>query len=500
MIVDNASTGIGMKKPILLLAATGYIIRDILLGSFAEHLTRECPLVAAVPDPNDGRLAAHLEGRPIKLVDFPIAVQRFKERWEPILSRHGWIYRFKQAEKQTASLSLQTRLWEGRHTFRHRAAIEMLNATGQILVKLGMMGAIEERYLRSISREPVTQQWRELLNRYQPQAIVSTMLTWSGNRTCSVDLPAVVAARDLGIPVGSLVQSWDNLSSKTAILPSWVDRYWTWSESMSDELLRFNPRVRPESVEVVGNPHCDLHRNAAVLESREVFCARMGLDPSRPYVLFGTGTARWLPREPDSVATIIGALNKQLPQVQSLLRLHPKDDGSRWTAWSEQLKALGVVVQRTHPESHMDRGGFQPPIEFFREQISALYHAAVVVNTASSLTVDAAILDKPVISIGFDVVSDPLFPEGRAAAYNRSTHYGRLADTGGVLVPSSTESCIEGINRYLRNPALDSEGRSRIVLQVVRSADGLAGKRLSDAVLLLLEPSSRSQYREPLCC
>jgi hypothetical protein len=133
----------------------------------------------------------------------------------------------------------------------------------------------------------------------------------------------------------------------------------------------------------------------------------------------------------------------------------------------------------------MDEGGFVPPKEFFRDQVNCLHHAAVVLNTASTLTVDASILDRPVICFGYDAVPDAKFPEGRALAYSRSAHYTPLVATGGVRVVRSLQDCLQTIAAYLEDPALDRAGRQEIVAKVMGRCDGGAGERLAADVLAM---------------
>jgi hypothetical protein len=98
--------------------------------------------------------------------------------------------------------------------------------------------------------------------------------------------------------------------------------------------------------------------------------------------------------------------------------------------------------------------------------------------------VDAAILDRPVITIGYDCESDPSFPEGRALAYTRSTHYGRLVATGGVTVVKRADEAVSAIEAYLANPALHQAERAHLV-STVTDVVGDGGRRLAEGVLLL---------------
>ena len=225
--------------------------------------------------------------------------------------------------------------------------------------------------------------------------------------------------------------------------------------------------------------------------------SKWGLNPKKPYILIGTGTRSWLPHEPDTVLRLARRLKSDMPHIQILLRLHPKDDGSRWDDFRKALNSLGVIFQKTFPARHMDFGGFVPPEQFFQEQINSIRHAAVVINSASSMTVDAAILDRPVISVGYDVISDSKYPEGRAWFYNNSVHFGSLVETGGVWVVRSENECVHAIKTYLDNPSLHRLERRKIVEKVTGEADGMAGIRLAQEVLHLASKHDKVSWYFP---
>jgi hypothetical protein len=485
--VDARVSG-GAVRPVLLLAETGFVIRNLLLGAFARALTERRPLAVAVPEPGHPDLAALRDGRPLELLPFP------REPEPPPLTRLGklgswqtYIYHFKQAQKGTGASEIQNRLDGSRHSGAGSAVIGALAAAGRLLKRLDAMGLVERYYLEAMEQREITREWGVLLERLRPAAVVSTTLTLATKNRPSRDLAPVLAAHKRGIPCGTLVLSWDNLASKAAVIPPWLDRYWTWSRAMSEELMALYPEIPAERVRVVGSPQFDFHRRPELLEPRERYCARMGLEAGRPIVLIGTGTAVRLPNEPETVLDVVRALKQGLSAVQVLVRLHPKDDGSRWKGHREELERLGAVLQFTAPPTPMDAGGFVPPADFYREQINALRHAAAVINVSSTLSVDAAILDRPVICLAYDAKQDGKFPEGRARLYAYSSHYARLVATGGVTVAESAAECVRAVEAYLEDPGRHRQGRREIVEIVAGPADGRAGERLAGEVAALVE-------------
>lgn len=474
------------RKKVLLLAYTGYIIRDLLLGKFSDHLIQDFDLIVAVQNPDDKSLQQLIQGKPIRLIPFPVAGTP-KTNYQKFFGLQHWLYRLKQAERNNASLEIVTRLWEPNLAGKKKLLARWISFLGRLVNRWNLMGWVEKLYLTRINSWGVTQDWQKYLQEIEPACVVSTLLTLpNGMFSSSVDLPVLVAAKQLKIPSGSLVQSWDNLSSKTYILPPWLARYWTWSQAMSEELQALNPRVPMDSIRNVGSPHFDYHLDPEIFEEKEIFLPKLGLDVKKPYLLIGTGLRSWVPAEPDVVIGLASLLKREMPDLQIVLRWHPKDDGSRWQQYLEPLKDLAVFIQKTIPEKHMDFGGFELPQKFFYEQINTLRYASVVINTASSMTVDAAILGCPVISIGYDIVPDAKFPEGRAWFYNNSQHFGALVSTGGVWVVRSEEECLEAIRSYVAQPDLHEAGRKKIVEMVTGCADGSAGKRLADEVLRLV--------------
>jgi hypothetical protein len=473
-------------KPIFLLAETGFVMRNLLLGTFADEMIRDRPLVVAVRNPDDPRLQEVVAGRPIRLVPYLLApVPKIRTRLDQLKNWQSLMYRFKVAEKGTDGARNQMRSEDGNHSWIGRIGTKVIYETGHLLSTTGLMGKVDSYFLKRLGNAPITQQWRDIIADIDPAAVVSTTLTLCTRNMYSHDLPAVLAAKALGVPCGTLVQSWDNLSMKTAVLPVDLDRYWTWSDVMTGELTALYPRIRPESAVVVGSPQFDFHR-PEVAEDRETFMRRLGLDPARPMIMFGTGTPTRFPHEPLQVVEIVRALRAEDPDLQFVVRLHPKDAGLRWQTLEQERAELGIVLQHTAPPVPMDLGGFVPSREFYREQVSALVHSAVVVNSSSTISVDAAILDRPVVCLAYDVVPDPRFPEGFSWACTQNTHFAPLVATGGMAVVRSVRECVDAIRCYVADPSVHRDGRKEIVRIVAGKPDGNAGKRLASNVAELV--------------
>jgi CDP-glycerol glycerophosphotransferase (TagB/SpsB family) len=106
----------------------------------------------------------------------------------------------------------------------------------------------------------------------------------------------------------------------------------------------------------------------------------------------------------------------------------------------------------------------------------------VVVNTRSTIAIDAAALDRPVVCAGFD--GNRTLPyQNSVRRYLDYSHYRKMLDIGGVAVANSPSELITLVNNYLRDPTIDREGRARIVERQCRAIDGKTGQRVGEYVL-----------------
>ena len=473
-------------RPVLLLAHGGFVVRNLLLGTFSERVMLDRPLLAAVIDPQEPELLRRFAGRPIRFLEHQIEPGRELSTFEKMTTLRTLAHYFQTGAKGTRGLELADRVYDFGHSRAGDAAAFTLKKIGFLLQRLRLLGVFETYYLKRARRWPITRVWRGILEREWPAVVVSSMLTLAKKFHPSVDLPPLVAAHELGIPCGMLVQSWDNLSTKAGVLPVWLDRYWTWSPRMTGELASLYPHLPSERFRVVGSPQFDFHRRAELRVGRAEHAAQVGLDPARPYVLIGTGTPKALPDEHLVVEELIDRLLAQRSDLQVLLRLHPKDYSDRWEPLRARVGSR-IVFRRPQTERHVDLGGVESPLDFYRDQVNDLAHAAVVVNCSSTLTVDAALLDRPVICLTYDPRPDERFPEGRARAFAEGSHYAPLAATGGIAMANHADAALAAVVAYLGDPALHREGRRLIVDLVTATPDGGAGERLANEALALAE-------------
>lgn len=369
--------------------------------------------------------------------------------------------------------------------------IRALKPAARLLARIGAAAPLErfvERRLRAFCRSPEA---RERLQADRPALLVATNPFWFTE-------PAVVAvARGLSIPVVTLIPSWDNLSTKPRMVFSY-DGYLLWSKEQRLQLDRFYPEAAGRPAWIVGAPQFDAFFQRRFHATRAEFCAAHRLDPARPVVLYALGSPNFLKEHHGALAMAERVRRGELGEVQMLVRPHPLHDRSELDHLFAPF-APRVVVQKTGDAGRTLLERTQDDAQI-ADWVNTFRHADVVVNLCSTVTVDAAIFNRPVVNLDYD--PEPGRPrQALVREINHLwTHFRPVAESGGVWLAPDEEEAARAIREYLRNPALHTEGRHWIVRHVCGHADGRCGERMADAILDALgraAPSPRASH-EPV--
>jgi len=296
------------------------------------------------------------------------------------------------------------------------------------------------------------------------------------------------------IPVMAAVMSWDNLSSKGFINPS-PDCLLVWSDYMRREAMNLQG-IPTEHIVETGSPVHDTYANANRFGSRAENLRRLGLDPERRLIFYGTNHGGFITDEIEIVKKVAHWVENNALGVpcQLLVRLHPQAISGIYKVPTDPYRALASqLVKIEFPLVRDSRLSWELPKNDLDHLVGLLRDADVVINSGS-LSIDAAVLDRPVICIAYDSVSD--LPYDRSVRrYYDYTHMLSLTRCRAVQLASSPEDLREKITAYLQRPDLDREGRRTLVEQQVGRVDGNSADRIVKAILQML--SSRAEEASP---
>jgi hypothetical protein len=224
------------------------------------------------------------------------------------------------------------------------------------------------------------------LQKQAPDVLVITPLIGFGTQQADT----VRAAQRLGIPVVFPVRSWDNLTNK-GLLRDAPDAVLVWNDLQKEEAVELHG-VPAQQVVVTGAPAYDHWFDWQPSRTRAEFCAKVGLDPDRPIVLYVASTEFIAPDEPAFVRRWIAAVRAHggvLRDAGILVRPHP-------------LAASGFLkLEIDDPQVVVWPQGGQFPLEddTRRNYFDSIFHSAAVVGINTSAQIESAIVGRPVHTI-----------------------------------------------------------------------------------------------------
>lgn len=325
---------------------------------------------------------------------------------------------------------------------------------------------------------PLNQGVVDLLNKYKPNLVIIPDVVFGPDRIF------LRAAKRLNYKVVAMARSWDNLTSKgfVQVLP---DRLVVYTPQMVREAIKY-VGMSKENIFMSGPPQFDMYFKAPAL-TRDEFLKKHGIPADKKIIL----CAPFFDRYTGSAVVMINDLARaiddgRLPKNTHLLvRYRPgtpaiKDglliDSPHITITEPCVKTFEVYNLQTPSED----------FEWTKDDVDLLIHSLkysdVVINTVSTLSVDASAFDKPVINVRFD--ADPNTPPQHSVMVMLPDHdhYKAIEASGGVKLVGSMDHMISAINDYLRDPKLDAAGREKLRQEQIVFMDGKAGHRITEMI------------------
>ncbi len=294
------------------------------------------------------------------------------------------------------------------------------------------------------------------------------------------EVPVLRTARRRGVRTIAIDASWDNFTNKLVPVRH-VDRLVVWNDIIKAQAITLHG-YEPDAIRVAGAPQFDSHFRPQARTPRLEFMRRIGADPGRKLITLTT-TPRSLYTHHDHVLRVLaGALARgELGAAQVLVRLHPRDEADCYREFSG---VPHVIVEKPFRDTVTGADGLAIDVmpEHQRHLGDTLCHSDVVINVASTITIEACIFDTPVVNICFDGPEEA--PSVRSARrYYSFTHYVNITSRQAVRVAQSPAEMIAAVQRYLEDPTLDAAGRRQVVLDQCQFTDGQSSDRVVRCVL-----------------
>lgn len=317
----------------------------------------------------------------------------------------------------------------------------------------------------------------EFLKAERPDAVFCT------HQRSPLATPAMLAARQLGIPTATFIYSWDNLPKGRMAVHA--DYFLVWSQHMKDELRNYYPDVSEERIFITGTPQFEHYFNLALFEPRQGFLRRHSLDPSRPVVCFSGDDLDTSPYDPQYLADLAEEFQLvPLPErPQIIFRRCPTDNGDRYRSVLEQYPEIANVEPQWFALANNDWSKVIPTQDDIKLLVNTVAHSDVVINVGSTMAVDFAILNKPAIYLAYN-------PSGWKAsdAWNidqvyRFPHFNPMQQFEPVVWCRSKEELRAAVLQSLHDPHCRAENRRAWVEFLVQTPLDRASDRCAEVLV-----------------
>jgi hypothetical protein len=291
------------------------------------------------------------------------------------------------------------------------------------------------------------------------------------------------------IPVMAAIMSWDNLSSKGLVNPR-PDHVLVWSDHMRQEAINIQG-IPAERIIETGSLVHDSFAKAGRYGSRAENLRHLGLDPQRRMIFYGGNHAGSFPDEIEVVKRIARWVEEDTLGIpcQLWVRLHPQAVAGPYAVPINPYRSLAsarVKIELPPVRVRDSKLPWDLPRSDLEHLVRLMRDADVVINTASTIAIDAAILDRPVIGVAYDPAGDLPY-ERSIRRYYDWTHMVNVISAGAIQLATSPDDLRQKIVAYLKDPTLDREGRKRIVAQQFGRVDGGSGERVVKAIVQVLQ-------------
>ncbi len=329
--------------------------------------------------------------------------------------------------------------------------------------------------------------YTDLFEKYAPSLVIASTPGWR------LDRYLLRQAHKRNVRTAAVVVGWDNPSSYS-LSGAPVDNITCWSQVQKDELV-LGSDWKPDRVNIGGIPSYDGYFIHQWIMKRDEYFRMHGLDPAKKLLGYACSFITFSPnyQNIEPIARLVAQGSLAEP-CQLIIRLHPNHfmDEPLYAGERERIRQLANSIPDVHVVDPVPLGGELGYYsgEDMPEKTSMMAYSDVFMTVYSTMVVEAAIHDRPILSVCFDApggwnqkdkFSLPLSQIGNWPTHQRF----RQAKAGRVITDPADLKV--NIDACLRNPWSEQKERRAFVEKECTFTDASAGKRTGEYLLSLVE-------------
>ncbi|GAB1470944.1 hypothetical protein MASR2M66_18220 [Chloroflexota bacterium] len=333
--------------------------------------------------------------------------------------------------------------------------------------------------------------YADLFDKYHPDMVIASTPGWRMDRYLLRE-----SARR-GIPNMTVIVGWDNSSSYN-VSGADVQYATCWSELQKDELV-YGSDWNPEHVNIGAIPSSDGYFRKQWLMPRDEYFKLHGLDLNRKLISYASSFVHFAPNFPniEALAKLVSSDSLAEPS-QLLIRLHPSHFQDKPKIFADE-RAQVFELEKKYPHVHVVQpvalggslgyyGG-----EDMDEKSSMMAYSDVVVTVYSTMLVETAVHDTPMIAATIDVPGGWNKPKKFSLSLKEigdwPTHK-RFREAKAGRVAEDEVELRDALNMYLKDRSVDSAERRKFIEDEITFTDASSGKHTAEFILKVLNQIS----------
>ncbi|MBI4117368.1 MAG: CDP-glycerol glycerophosphotransferase family protein [Parcubacteria group bacterium] len=312
--------------------------------------------------------------------------------------------------------------------------------------------------------------------RYKPSAVFVTDIF------SDYDLLLLKNARALSVKNVAMVRSWDNTTG-VGYLRFAPDKLIVHNEVEKEEMPRYHD-ISDKTIQISGIPQFEEYLRAKPT-SREEFYKKIGADSGKRLILFAPAGNFFIDTD-WQICQILKDLyyEGKIPKdIQFIIRLHPFLPADLSQFKPDENFIIDITGSALSGPTLNTKTGGELDKDFYQHLFDSLYYSSLIINTISSIIIDAAALDKPLITINFNGWEKDVPVLKSLKRWRLEENQISWMSFGMTPLVENKEELAEWINKYLDNPTLDSDKRKIFKQAYCGNYDGKSAERIASFVL-----------------
>ncbi len=321
---------------------------------------------------------------------------------------------------------------------------------------------------------------------FEEQGIDCVLTPGMGNFNFWNEGNFALEAQRSNIPAFAAITNYDNIVNMgfRGFTPTCLA---VWSRQMADEAIKLHG-LPARKIEITGPVQYDRFMQPLPLD-RDAFLRSIGLDPNRKTIFYAGGVNitryfeiyRLFVEQKESISSEpFNLIVRPMPHIKLL-------GSPGWQVLEKLFPGAGVYI--SNPGS-IDASGdrtdeFRLDLSFEEgtDELSYLLrYSDVLINSFSTMSLEAAICDLPAIHFGYDSYTFGHNFNTTSAFQQRMTHNRRKLRLQASKVAKNESELVMFVDQYLNDRTLDQGARHEYAVSECGELDGQAGIRLMEMI------------------